>query len=383
MTPEIAAEKRKTDDAGVVKFDTVPGLVGFLVSVKQPNESGTFEGEEYNNAMSFATLTLRFGAAPKRDVTKKEQQPPGLEDAASVLPVLPKPIASFGAVVNDGWVYVYGGHTGRAHAHSRDNLVDQFIRVSCADPSKWEELPTETPVQGVPLVAHNGKIYRLGGLVARNAPSESDDLHSLTETSCYDPETNQWQAIAPLPRGRSSHDAVVLGDNVYIVGGWSLAGDGSDGEWHDTMLIGDLSQEKVTWQSVPQPFERRALAVGNYHGKVAVVGGLDTDGDINRSLHFYDPKTSSWSDGPSLPGEGMNGFGVSAWSLSGEMFVSGVDGNVYQLNGDHWDVAAKLQEPRFFHQLVPESATSLFAIGGANDGGHIRSTERIELTTVR
>jgi hypothetical protein len=30
--------------------------------------------------------------------------------------------------------------------------------------------------------------------------------------------------IAPLPAPRSSHDAVVLGNKLYVVGGWQLNG---------------------------------------------------------------------------------------------------------------------------------------------------------------
>ena len=32
-------------------------------------------------------------------------------------------------------------------------------------------------------------------------------------------------ALAPLPEARSSHDAVVIGDKLYVVGGWTLSGD--------------------------------------------------------------------------------------------------------------------------------------------------------------
>ncbi|MCY3846050.1 MAG: hypothetical protein OXH69_21205, partial [Acidobacteria bacterium] len=39
-------------------------------------------------------------------------QPPDLIDA----------VASLGAAVHDGSLYVYGGHVGRVHAHSIENI---------------------------------------------------------------------------------------------------------------------------------------------------------------------------------------------------------------------------------------------------------------------
>ena len=66
--------------------------------------------------------------------------------------------------------------------------------------AEWEELPMQTPLQGLPLVAHGGKIYRVGGLTARNATTEEkEDLHSTNEFAEFDPATGKWTALAPLP----------------------------------------------------------------------------------------------------------------------------------------------------------------------------------------
>jgi hypothetical protein len=48
----------------------------------------------------------------------------------------------------------------------------------------------------------------------------------------------------------------VIGDKLFVVGGWKLDGKGTAGAWHDTALVLDLAAEKPAWKSFPQPFKR-------------------------------------------------------------------------------------------------------------------------------
>jgi len=66
---------------------------------------------------------------------------------------LPKAIASFGAAVEGQWLYVAGGHTGKAHQHSRQNLSSAFLRLNLLDGETWEKLPGGKPRQSVALAA--------------------------------------------------------------------------------------------------------------------------------------------------------------------------------------------------------------------------------------
>jgi hypothetical protein len=80
-----------------------------------------------------------------------------------------------------------------------------------------------------------------------------------------------------------------------------------------------------------------------------------------------------------LPGAGLNGFGVSSWNLGVRLYVSGSNGVVYRLAAvdGQWEPVAKLDRSRFFHRLLPTSAsnTSLLAIAGASDSGHLSDVE--------
>lgn len=301
------------------------------------------------------------------------------------LPPVPEAVTSFGAAVAGDFVYVYGGHIGRAHQHSVKNLSSTFARLNLREPHKWERLPMGPQVQGLALVAQQGKLYRIGGMQPRNAPDVEDDLYSLRSVSRFDPAAGKWKDLPPLPQGRSSHDAVVVGDRIYVVGGWELKKNASKAVWHDDLLMLDLGQKQLAWKTVSQtPFHRRALAVAASGGKLYVLGGLSQDGELSQRVDVFDLAGGQWSRGPNLPqgDKKGNGFGISAYGWQGTVWACGMDGNLYRLSsqGDAWQAAGKLETPRFFHRLLPADRQTLLAIAGAGWGtGHLKDIEVLQI----
>lgn len=383
--------EKKADDEGRIAFTSEKGgLVGALANTMEKDKSGELDRKPYKGVMHYASLTFNLPSQSKDKGSaehKKSASASGGESkshhkSAAVLPPLPEPVASFGAVVTDGWLYVYGGHTGEEHEHSAANLSSHFRRIELDGGKEWQELPMQTHLQGLPLVAHDGKVYRVGGLNNRNATKDDkEDLHSTDEFAEFDPATNKWTALAPLPAARSSHNAAVIGDKLYVVGGWTLNGK-SPGTWQPDALVYDFAHPKDGWQKVAQPdFKRRALAAGVWKGKLFALGGMDEKAKPSLRVDFFDPTSGKWSKGPRLPGVGMAGFGASAWNLDGDLYVCGLRGVLYRLSGDGsaWEEAGKLETPRFFHQLVPGPHGSLLAVAGASMNGHLATIEQIDL----
>lgn len=376
IDPEGVPTEVQTDADGVAKFaKPEDGLIGFLYARTDGQAKGEIDGEKYTSAGAYGTLTVQLGAPASTEAAAPAASP---ADATVDLAPLPEPLASFGAAVCDGWLYVYSGHTGEEHAHSIDNLSQHFRRLNLEGGGAWEELPMETPLQGLPLVAHGGKLYRVGGLTFRNKAEDDPDMHSVNEFACFDPATGKWTALAPLPEARSSHDAVVIGDVLYVVGGWTLAGE-DEGAWLDTAWSFDLTKSDSQWQALAAPpFKRRALAVGEWNGQLVAVGGMDDDASVSRKANAFDPATGHWTDLPELPKSRMAGFGVSAWNLDGKLLVSGADGVVHRLAGDGsaWETAGELATGRFFHRLMPGGGSTLLAVAGASmTDGHLASIE--------
>ena len=247
----------------------------------------------------------------------------------------------------------------------------------------------QTPLQGLPLVAHGGKIYRVGGLNARNATTDDkEDLHSTTEFAVFDPATRQ------VDRARAAAGAAFVAQR------------GRD--WRQAVRRRRLDAHRLAEGRVARRFagvrlrrsdaragrscrsrisKRRALAASQWHGKLAALGGMDEKAEISRRVDFFDPATGKWSQGPDLPGTGMSGFGVSAWNLDGNVYVSGFNGRVFKLadDGSKWEEVAKLEQPRFFHQLVPAAkADALLVVGGASSDGHLDDVELVDVgATIR
>src|SRR5688500_12139998 len=79
-------------------------------------------------------------------------------------PPLPQAVSSLGAAACDGWLYVYGGHSGKTHSYSTDTVVGTFRRLKIDGGKRWEDLPGGPIAQGLALVEHKGKLYRIGGM---------------------------------------------------------------------------------------------------------------------------------------------------------------------------------------------------------------------------
>jgi hypothetical protein len=360
-------------------------LISVLVNHTEKDKAGKFGDDEYKSVMHYSSLTFNHGKASAAEPTEESTNEPTADaettSTDSNFPPLPTPIASFGAAVADGWLYVYGGHQGGEHEHSAENLARHFRRIRVDGSGEWEELPMQTALQGLPLVEHGGKIYRVGGLEARNATTTDDeDLHSQADFAVFDPATKEWTALEPLPIPRSSHNAVVADGKLYVVGGWHLHGE-APGDWQNDMLVLDFAKPEAGWQTLPGlPVKRRGLAVGHWRGKIVAIGGINEKGNSSQRVDLFDPHIGKWTQGPDLPDSGLAGFGGSACTVDGELYVSGLRGILHRLSetGRAWENAGQLAQPRFFHQLVPGGGDSLLAVGGASRKGHIADIERIQ-----
>ena len=118
------------------------------------------------------------------------------QSTSSIAP-LPEAVASFGAAVSNDWLYVYGGHIGKAHSHSKENLSKSFRRIRMTG-GEWEELPCPARLQGLAIVAHGGCIYRIGGMTAKNSIDEDPDPYSSREFARFDPKTQELDGIAEV-----------------------------------------------------------------------------------------------------------------------------------------------------------------------------------------
>ncbi len=379
----------ETDSRGVASLKApLPGA--YQIRARQiVKESGEFDGRKYDEAQHYSTLTFAVAEAGAGKLSGGESLP-STQDRQ--YPDLPRGITSFGAAVIGDWLYVYGGHFGRPHHYSNTSQSDQLSRLNLSKDSTWEVIATGPRLQGLAMVAHGGKLYRLGGFTAHNQEDDDHDLRSVADFARFHPESGRWESLPSLPEPRSSHDAVVIGDKLYLAGGWRLGGE--DPEWHQTAWVTDLSQEKIVWESLSEPpFLRRAVSLGHRNGKLYVIGGMQQEGGPTTRVDVYDPASGQWSQAPSLidpkadadRGKGMEGFGSSAFTVGGRLFVSTYGGNVQVLDGnnDAWHISAKLEDDRFFHRMLPFNGRLLLVGGASMRAGKRLHFETVELSSLK
>jgi N-acetylneuraminic acid mutarotase len=311
----------------------------------------------------------------------KSQQPID-NPAVRQLPMLPEGITSFGAAVIERQLYIYGGHHGEPHDYAYEGQSDQLLRLNLDQPEAWESVSQGPRLQGLAMVAHGGKLYRIGGFTAKNHTGEPHDWWSVDEVAAWDIATGTWQAVPSLPEPRSSHDAIVLGDSIYVVGGWALQG--SDQKtWHASALRLNLNDPHPQWEELPAPpFARRALSLGILSGRIYAIGGMDREQGPTTAVAVFDPATSRWSTAPSIHGEGMDGFGIAACTVANGLLVTTYNGTLQQLtpDGSEWKVLTTFAPGRFFHRMIALDDQQVLLFGGAHmESGRIEAVQRIDL----
>lgn len=335
------------------------------------------------------TPWLAMDDEPGESAESTKPQGPSVDPESKVKVVatkfaeLPEELTSFGAAVSGKTLFVYGGHTGSAHSYSIEEQSDRLWSLDLSDPdAKWQTRSTDIRLQGLALVPWKDGVVRIGGFTAMNNEGDDHDLRSQNSVAVFDAAKNAWSKRAALPEPRSSFDAAVLGNTVYVFGGWQLQGTQGDTAWHDTAWSLDLSDENAKWQSLKSPgFERRALSVAAFDKKLYVIGGMKSDGETTTRVDVYDPATKSWKQAPSLPGQGMAGFGSAAYAVGEHLYVSTIGGFVHQLSSgtEEWKTVAKVDPGRFFHRMIPHEG-NLLMVGGANmQIGKFTDIERIQL----
>ena len=265
----------KSDAAG--QFSLAASRPGqYAVRAKYVEQkSGEQEGKKYATVRHYSTLvvtiageqashaTARNDKQPLRQIaiTKMRKRPMHVSTkgkrspaAASGLPDLPFGITSFGAALLGQNIYVCEGQLGPAHEYSLEGQSDRLLRLDLKAPGKWENVGTVPHRSGLAMVAYDGQAYRIGGFKARNKEGEPADLHSTRDFARFDPATGHWENLPPLPQPRSSHDAVMVGSRLIVIGGWDLRGK-EPSIWHDSALEIDLSAAQPAWKELPRrPF---------------------------------------------------------------------------------------------------------------------------------
>jgi N-acetylneuraminic acid mutarotase len=168
--------------------------------------------------------------------------------------------------------------------------------------NRWRALaPTPLAGDAGPLGAWTGRelVLFVGNL---NPATGKPWPARLARAAAYNPQTNRWRRIAPLPAPRGGAAAVWDGHEILVVGG--AAG-------RTAPRVG-FAYDPATnrWRRLPPMDSGRVGAAAVWTGsRLLVWGGTTLPGSnaVPRHGVAYDPRTNSWSRLPQAPLVGRSG----------------------------------------------------------------------------
>ena len=214
----------------------------------------------------------------------------------------PEPDEELYGVAVNGRMYVIGGWgDGKARGvnYEYDPATDRWTKKQ----------PMPRPAHHAALAAANGKIYAFGGFVApaTTAIPVGAAWEPIDSAWEFDPATDSWKALPPLPGKRGSAIAAEVGGKIYVVGGATTM-EGSKDPFFTafgparvlgTNLVYDPAANK--WESRnPMSVPRNHAFGGVVNGKIYVIGGRTGQAFILSATNTdvveeYNPASNMWS----------------------------------------------------------------------------------------
>jgi N-acetylneuraminic acid mutarotase len=229
--------------------------------------------------------------------------------------LLPQGVNHAGMVYVAGRLFLVGGFQATTFTPT------SAVRVWNPATGAWSAgAPLPTPRGALAVVVLDGKIHAIGGNAANAAALDPDEHNPALDGSSvgthevYDPATDTWTRLAPLPTGRNHLAAAVLNGRIHAVGG--RVGNSF------TLTVHEVFDPATgAWVSAPPiPTGRSGIAAASLDGHIYVFGG-ETVGVVDRTfddVERYDPTSQSWVALTPMP---TPRHGLGAAALNGRIHV--------------------------------------------------------------
>ncbi len=200
-------------------------------------------------------------------------------------------------------------------------------------PGAWT---TQTPYPMTDLdqsvVAYHGLLYSFGGYTGTAVTSAAYN---------YNPATNQWTGLAPLPAPRAGAGIVSDGTYLYIFGGLDV-------NFADmtTLWRYDPATDSYLTTLAPVPTGAGDAAAAYLNGEIVRIAGQVLPGTPTNAVQIYTISTNTWRTAASYP---LAVLAFPALVLNGTIYTAGgTDDNLVATNktyrydpiSDSWDDAA-------------------------------------------
>ena len=194
------------------------------------------------------------------------------------------PCINFGIGVVAGKIYIIGGLAD--FNKEIPNSLEKTDRVEVYDPqtdtwAKRAKMPTRRDYFGVGVVSN--RIYVIGGRGWPQVGNRGDP--SLTVIEEYNPKTNRWRKKNDMLDLRLHSSTVVVGDQIYVIGGFVW----QDGLAKDLAAVDVYNPETDEWSDIPpMPTGKTPFSAAMVKGKIYVFGGEGEDGEFLPTVEVFD-----------------------------------------------------------------------------------------------
>lgn len=274
-----------------------------------------------------------FGLAPNFG------KPPGLfyeydpaTDSWTKKKTIPLPVHHQAMAEYNGKIYVFGGYTLDKQPGEQFGGWEPVDNAWVFDPvsNSWTALAPMPHKRGSAIAAEvDGKIYVIGGAIPEPGSGEisirpNRPARSVGTNEMYDPATNTWTERSSMPTPRNHAFSGVVNGKIYVLGGRISSPFITVAS--DIDVVEEYDPVKNIWGAAkaPMPTPRSGGASATYDGKIYTAGGeleTRTMTPAFRAFEVYDPATNAWTILPSLP---IPRHGVAGAFLGNKLhFVSG------------------------------------------------------------
>lgn len=281
------------------------------------------------------------------------------------------------SVTTDGrYIYLAGGFgppegDGGATAPRTLWRYDPGVpRTSGYDPGgdQWVAL-TDIPagVHHAPFQYHDGRLYILGGF-------RETSFDPVGNVRIYDLASGRWSEGAPMPTPRGAAGWTVLEGRIHVIGGNVAGPDGHDHAGdrmtEDNSVNTHEAYDPATdrWVRLrPMPTPRNHLGAATANGRIHAVLGR-ADGNFVMTTHeMYDPAADAWTAGPPVP---TGRSGVAVVEHGGSVYAFGGE----RLDADNrrtFDDAERFDPSTNQWERLRAMPTPRHGLGAASIGGAI------------
>jgi N-acetylneuraminic acid mutarotase len=130
-----------------------------------------------------------------------------------------------GAALIDSRIYVVGGRIGSTFIIGLSNNISTNEVYDVAKNTWSSVVGMPTPRSGIGVAVLNGRMHVLGGEAYLN-----DLVGTYRTHEAFDPKTNGWQRLPPMPTPRHGLAVGEIAGKMYAVSGSNVAGGGGPHE---------------------------------------------------------------------------------------------------------------------------------------------------------